>query len=156
MSDLRQISPHEISATVRGSEPYQVTLAFDSKEGWVGECSCPMAYFCKHVYAAMKALLAEHSSIRVRELSSGNALAALKKAVPQSKPVSSSFGDEVKHALNRGLKAEEKAFLKKLETIYLNCRGFGNINYWHFDQLGFPLKTFSWEELRIWPSFPPL
>jgi hypothetical protein len=154
VANLRQVSADEVSATVQGSEAYRVTLAFDSKEGWVGECSCPLGYYCKHIYAAMKSLLAEHSSTHVQELSNGTALAATKKTAPPPRPVSSIFADEVKHALNRGLKAEEKAFLKKLESIYLNCRGFGHINYWHFDQLGFPLKTFSWEELRIWPSFP--
>ena len=154
VSDLRQISPDEISATVQGSEKYQVKLAFDTKERWLGECSCPLGCYCKHIYAVMKSLLAEQVSAKVQALSSGIGLAGAKKPVPQSKPVSSSFGDEVKQALKRELKAEEKAFLKKLESTYLNCRGFGSINYWHFDQLGFPLKTFSWEELRIWPSFP--
>ena len=43
------------SATVRGSLDYEVTLFFSEGE-WDGECTCPVGYECKHIYATMLAL----------------------------------------------------------------------------------------------------
>jgi uncharacterized Zn finger protein len=58
------------SAKVLGSEVYDVNLFWD--DGWDAECSCPVGYECKHVYAAAKQLLAEHSSAVVADLSSAS------------------------------------------------------------------------------------
>src|SRR5438477_13068213 len=56
------------SAIVQGSAPYDVKLFYDSDAGWSGDCSCPLEGDCKHVYAALKALLAEHSIAWARGL----------------------------------------------------------------------------------------
>ncbi len=50
--------PHAAaSATVQGTLPYEVTLRYVAGEGWDGECSCPVGFLCKHLYAAGNALL---------------------------------------------------------------------------------------------------
>src|SRR5436309_564980 len=60
------------AASVQGTALYQIRLFLDLEEGWTGTCSCPLEYDCKHIYAAMRALLAEHSVASVRGLSAGN------------------------------------------------------------------------------------
>jgi uncharacterized Zn finger protein len=53
VSDLRDV-PGGVTATVQGTEPYQVRLAW-SADGLTGECSCPFSQdegeFCKHCVA---------------------------------------------------------------------------------------------------------
>src|SRR6476660_7150303 len=39
---------------------FLVEIHYDEEEGWQGVCSCSNAPECPHVYAAMKALLAEN------------------------------------------------------------------------------------------------
>ena len=68
VSDVECEEPGRIyAATVQGSEPYRVLLDYD--DGWDAECSCPVGYECKHVYATVKQLLAERAAAAVVELS---------------------------------------------------------------------------------------
>ena len=50
------------SAHVMDGELHEVDLEYDPTEGWSGSCSCPLEFDCEHVVAAMRALLAEHST----------------------------------------------------------------------------------------------
>ncbi|EEF62262.1 DEAD/DEAH box helicase [Pedosphaera parvula] len=151
---IRQTSPNEFSATIEGSQIYRVTLWFDAQAGWDADCSCPIGFDCKHIYAAMRALLAEYSSPSMHQLSDGSAPSTASKPSSKPKPSSGNFADDVKRALNRALKAEEKSFLKRLDRIYKECTRYGNISQWHFEQLGLKLKVNGWGPLHIWPSFP--
>ena len=71
--DLRCDEPGStFTADVEGGTLYQTTLRYDPESrSWWEECSCPMGGGCKHAYAAMKALLVEHSAAAVQSLSSG-------------------------------------------------------------------------------------
>jgi len=99
------------TATVQGSSPYEVELSYDEAEGWTGTCSCPMELDCKHAYAMMKALLAEHSIAAVRGLSAGLAeragkivpLSVKPKAVPV---ILRPLPTAVEAALGRNLKTD--------------------------------------------------
>ena len=59
-------------STVQGNSLYLVRLFYrkDSKS-WIGECGCPVAAKCKHVYASGKALLAENNVALVNGLVTG-------------------------------------------------------------------------------------
>lgn len=46
-----------VFAAVRGSETYECSLTYTTREGWDGDCSCPVGYECKHLYAAGTAFL---------------------------------------------------------------------------------------------------
>src|SRR2546427_7884437 len=59
------------SAVVKDGEGNEVNLHYAPVEGWSGEFSCPEEFDCEHVFAAMRALLAEHSTGAVRNLSAG-------------------------------------------------------------------------------------
>src|SRR6266702_8279212 len=59
------------SAQVNDAEMHDVHLEYYQLDGWSGDCSCPQEFECEHVFAAMRALVAEHSSAAVRNLSAG-------------------------------------------------------------------------------------
>src|SRR5437867_3821971 len=61
----------EYEAQVKGTQIYIVELCYDVEDGWTGVCTCPMEYQCKHIYAAVKALLAENNTAVVRDISAG-------------------------------------------------------------------------------------
>src|SRR5712691_6803232 len=75
LGHVQDLAPDEpgmaYSAHVQNGEREKVYLYYDSEDGWSGECTCPVEFECEHVYAAMRALLAEHSAAAVRNLSSG-------------------------------------------------------------------------------------
>jgi hypothetical protein len=142
-------------AEVRGGAAYVVSLRCDDLDGWEADCTCPREFDCKHVYAAMKALLAEHSSAVVQKISAGK---APKPAVLDQKPsvpaLSAPFHEKVAAALGRPLQRDETKFLNKLNEVYRRCVTTRQINNWDFDQLGLSLGGYSWEPLKIWPAFP--
>ncbi|MEO8428009.1 MAG: DEAD/DEAH box helicase, partial [Verrucomicrobiota bacterium] len=143
------------SATVRGSAPYDVDLFYDSDEGWSGVCSCPLEGDCKHIYAAMKALLAEHSIARVRGLSAGGKVQSLAGARKKlEKPPEGPWAERVVTALDRKLRPDESKFLRKLTEVYNRCRQARHITRWDFDELGLRIGGYGWEALQIWPAFP--
>ncbi|MBI5385112.1 MAG: DEAD/DEAH box helicase [Verrucomicrobia bacterium] len=143
------------SVHVQGSELYEVFLDYDAAEGWSGTCTCPMEIDCKHVYAAMKALLAEHSVAAVRGLSAG---AVAKSAPPPPKKpalrVAGQVGDLLETEVGRPLRAEERRFVNKLAEIYRRCCVNHHITTWDFQELGLYLGGYGWDALHIWPSFP--
>ena len=139
---------------VRGTLPYEVELFYDDDtEGWLGNCTCPVEADCKHAYAAMKTLLAEHSIARVRGLSAGAA-----KLPPPARPLekapAGSLADQLKAALGRALAPEEMNFLRAIGKVFAHCRNTRVITHWDFDQLGLSLGGHGWNALHIWPAFP--
>ena len=44
------------SAVVKDGETYEVELTYEAADGWSGSCTCPQAYACEHIFAAMSAL----------------------------------------------------------------------------------------------------
>ncbi len=140
------------SAVVEGSQPYTVHLSFTDDDGWVGDCTCAVGYDCKHVYAAMKALLAEHTRNEVQRLSSG--AVSDSAAAKSSSAAAASFPDQVQAALGRALKAEEKKFLAQLQRTFAHCQQVRSITYWDFEHMGLRLPGHGYQALQIWPSFP--
>ncbi|MEK7684512.1 MAG: DEAD/DEAH box helicase [Verrucomicrobiota bacterium] len=148
-------------AAVQGSQLYEVDLFLDPIEGWTGSCSCPLEFDCKHVYAAMKSLLAEHSVASVRGLSAG-ATGKIVKApgsIAQPKPpkpavAPGEFAQTVAEALGRPLRPEETKLLLKLHAVYSRCGQKRSITKWDFEDLGLSLGGYGWDALHIWPSFP--
>ncbi|MDB6023995.1 MAG: Non-specific serine/threonine protein kinase [Verrucomicrobiales bacterium] len=154
VSDLAR-TDRVIRALVRGSEPdpYHVILTFNSRSEWVSACSCPMGGNCKHVYATMKALLAEHSVASVQNLSSKTTASTPTPKATRKKPVVP-FPEQVANALDRPLKHDEQSFLQRLQQTYVNCQHFGRITPQDFEQMGLRLGGHRWEALKIWPEQP--
>jgi hypothetical protein len=59
--------PTTVFAAVRGSEIYECTLTY-AREGWSGECSCPVGVACKHLYAVGSAFLVQLTDEETRHL----------------------------------------------------------------------------------------
>ena len=152
--DLRCDEPGStFTADVEGGTLYQTTLRYDPESrSWWEECSCPMGGGCKHAYAAMKALLVEHSAAAVQSLSSGKKVP--KKQVFQ--PLTSGvLAKQASAALGRELSRAESDFVRRLEERFEKLRERPFLT--GDDLIGFGFKfagTNAWEKLDAWPATP--
>lgn len=140
-------NPFEFSTTVQGSDLYEVLLEYEPEEGWYTECSCPVGNDCKHIYAALKGLLAENSAGQVQQLSSGT------KKKPE--PESASLSAALEQKLGRTLKPEERRFTSKLLEILRVTRSHRGLWGWELAELGLKLPENRWpeftkDELTFW------
>lgn len=144
------------TSTVEDTFQYHVSLYSMEGVGWNGDCTCPQAHDCRHLYAAMRELLAEHSAALTRNLSSGTVRPAGRavEAAPTNRQ--KTFADEVAEALGRPLKPTERKFLTALTRVYEHARLTRQVTTVDLVPLGLVAgHTFhSWQPLRIWPSFP--
>ena len=147
----------EFLVDVQGTELYTVRVVLDAQDGVAHEeCSCPLGGDCKHVYAALKALLVEHTQGSVRSLSEGaKELPSVATAAKPPADDTLSFPEQVAASLSRNLTATEKSFLVRLNKLFLQCRQRGHITGWDFQELGLPLGGgYNWDALKIWPAVP--
>jgi len=146
------------SAKVQGSDRYQVDFCFDDTEGWTASCSCPLGEDCKHIYAALKALLAENSVAQVRGLSAASAPASPRPAaapLSRREPVpDGALAAKVAAALGRGLRKDEAQFLRKVTELYRRRLGSSTIPRSDLLELGYSAPGYPWDQLRIWPAAP--
>jgi hypothetical protein len=150
---IEQNSRDSFTARVQGTFEYTVHLGFASTDGWAGDCTCPVGFDCKHVYAAMKALLAEHTRDEVQRLSSGTG--APPGRIPPAKAAPpEDFQREVREALGRPLSRPEGDYLRKLTQIFGRCQQVRGISYWDFYELGFRFADNPYQPMKIWPAFP--
>ena len=150
----------EYSAIVRDSKPYHVDLYYDDLDGWDGFCTCPEeGAWCKHVYAVALMLLAESSIATVQALSSGVKQPADVSKIPKppqpaAKAAVAAPEDPLRIALGRPLNSSEKTFLKNLGKAYQESQKTRSITRWQLGELGLHMHGYSWDALKIWPSFP--
>ena len=148
------------SAVVRDVTDYSVELGYDETEGWIGLCNCSQEMECEHMYAVMSSLLAENRAASVRGLSSGmgSALARLAEARwkqrKATQPEIGELAERLEVAKGKRLTREELTFIKGLHGAFLRCSQSRQITAWDFQQMGLPLKGYSWADLKIWPAFP--
>jgi hypothetical protein len=152
-----------VSAMVQGRDLYSVNLFYDEVEGWFGECTCPLEMECKHIYAVMKAWLAELSAAQVRELSSRSMLSApaparrspkKASAAPQEPEEKRDLSQMATAALGRALSREEARFIAGVQMVYRRSCTSRRISRWDFDEMGLTIGGYGWDALKIWPSFP--
>jgi len=141
------------TADVQGQE---VDLEYDPIEGWAGSCTCMRETDCEHIFAAMRALLAEHSAASVRVLSSGSsqAAAAVARAATKSDEDTGRLARQLMATLCRPLTAEENKFVRKVQNVFKRCQQNRHITRWDFDEMGLHLGGYGWDSLQIWPAFP--
>src|SRR6266567_4157870 len=144
------------SAEVQDGQKREVYLHYDSVEGWSGDCTCPVEEDCEHIFAAMRALLAEHSAAAVRSLSAGASSASPMRARGGKKQDEESGGlaRRLMATVGRPLDAKETAFIRKVHAAFLRCRQNGHITRWDFEEMGLRLGGYGWEALQIWPALP--
>ncbi len=129
------------SIKVHGTFSYEVSFCYDPDTGWDAECSCPVGCDCKHIYAAVKTLLAR----------SGGA-AAPGTDVPAPPPPSEGLAAKVQAALERPLKPQESGYLRKLREAFRRVATSRQIGYWDLETLG--LTGLGWNAPQLWPSLP--
>ena len=151
------------SATVRGSMDYEVTLFYGSGE-WDGECTCPVGYECKHIYAAMLAFQKQAADFPPASLSV-NPPAQSAKAKKQSKSTAKSASAplvpaspvvvRVTESLGRQPNAKEAAFLLQVQALFQKVRQ-SNDGLMSYDlRLIAPgVSDYSWVKLDLWPRPP--
>jgi hypothetical protein len=138
------------------AEDQEVRLDYDPIEGWSGSCTCSRKTDCEHIFASMRALLAEHSAASVRSLSSGSsqAAAAVARAATKADEDSGRLARQLMASLGRSLKPEENKFTRKVQNVFKRCQQNRHITRWDFDEMGLHLGGYGWDSLQIWPAFP--
>jgi hypothetical protein len=161
---VRNLTPREpgcsYAAEVGADKPCQVELLYDKEDGWEGDCSCEDEFQCEHLFAAMRALLAEHSTAIVRNLSASvpSAMAAAMSGARQDKKDAEAENDALARklitALQRPLNAAETKFIRRVHAVYTRCCQARHITRWDFQEMGLSLGGYGWDALQIWPAFP--
>jgi hypothetical protein len=147
------------SATVRGSLDYEVTLFFSEGE-WDGECTCPVGYECKHIYATMLALRKNASqfpsappNLTVLPPASKSKKAA-KSPSPPLVPASPVV-TRVTKALGRPPNAKEAAFLRQVQMLFKKVnQSNGALLPYDLRLFAPALNDFGWAALDLWPKMP--
>ncbi len=145
------------TAIVESGGAQEVGLEYDPIEGWSGSCTCTRGEDCEHIFATMRALLAEHSAASVRSLSSAGSQAAavaVARAASKSEEDSGRLARQLMASLGRPLKAEENKFIRKVQNVFKRCQVNRHITRWDFDEMGLNLGGYGWDSLQIWPAFP--
>src|SRR5260370_1651511 len=138
---VQNLAPEEAgmsySAIVNDGEPREVDLEYDPVEGWSGNCTCEQEFDCPHIFAAMRALLAEHSMAAVRNLSSGASTpsATWNKGTGKTEGDSAGLARRLMATLWRPLNAEETKFVRKVHNLYLRSHHTPHITHWHSSAL---------------------
>ena len=152
---------HLYAAVVRGGMDYEVGLEYQADSGWAAECSCPVGYECKHIYAAMLALRSpKYRSILqapldsapavTRATSKGGRATSPKPAVPET-----ALSTRLIAALGRPLAPAERAYLWNIQTLFKASRDFRRTpTPYELQALapGYIAKT--WAPLDLWPEPP--
>src|SRR4051812_31463857 len=140
------------ATVVEGNDDFDVELSYDGVDGWLGDCTCAFER-CHHQYAAMRALLAEHGTAVVRNLSSSKP-AAVQGAAASTREVEPGLARRLTSALGRVPNAAESKFIKRVESAYTRSRQTGNITNWDFEEMGLRLGGYGWDAVKIWPAAP--
>ncbi|MGA2244551.1 MAG: SNF2-related protein, partial [Verrucomicrobiota bacterium] len=139
---LRCLTPgRKYLANVHGNFKYQVQLEND--DGWDGECSCPIGYECKHIYAAVKQLLAA-------QVGQGTAGAGS----PPAEDPPSGLAATVREKLGRDLTDHERRYLQNISRLFRKASN-GGLQYQHeLTGLGQPSSLDYWNRLELYPRVP--
>jgi hypothetical protein len=144
------------AAQVEDTFSYHVSVFSYEAEGWDGDCTCPQAHGCRHIYATVRALLAEHSAALTRSLSAGTLRQTGRMVQPVAPPQEVPFASEVATKLGRPLKNPEKRYLAALHRVFEHARLTQQITASDLAPLGMSRQNpfQNWQPLRLWPSFP--
>ncbi len=120
---------------VQDDEVCTVQLNHDQDLGWHLECSCKSTIYCKHLFAALKTLLAEHTVAQVQTLSGKGFVQTSASATEHE------FQRLVQNALGRSLRKNETTFLGQLGQVYRMCKESRRVESRHLQLLGLPVRS---------------
>lgn len=144
---LDSSTPGCLRFRIEGDPSVEVVWSRDGNSDWTAVCDVHKEQDCSHVYAAGKALLAEHSHALVQNLSSRAAAAVV--------PDTNSGGLEasVRASLGRALTRKEKEFVREIADLFKTSKGLGEISTLELRRLGFQQVSLFDYRVRIAP-FP--
>ena len=136
------------SAIVRGSFDYEVNLYFEDG-GWDGDCSCPVGYECKHIYAVALAVQKELGTSAPVTVPAPPKRAAKSSAAPKSP-----LAERVAAALGRPLRGQETAFVRLVKSLYDKVARAGGLMGYDLAALSPHFRQYGWGLLELWPEPP--
>jgi hypothetical protein len=146
-------------ALVRGGDDYEVTLEYSNGDGgWEAFCTCPMAYDCKHAYAAILALQANAGNLQAwapNKRKPGRA--TRKNIIPadfSAQLPSSPLADLIKKGLGRKLSQAECEYVRSAQAAFRACQG-REMTASDLAVFSPDLRDYSWTPLQLWPSDQP-
>ena len=139
-----------IQALVQGSYLYAVSLRHHEKTGWSGTCACPVAFDCKHCYAAM--LAAVDAWADEDEDPEVAAPAGKKSAAKKMAPVT--FREMLTEKLGRRLSAEESVFAGRVDAFHNQFRREEMVAKGEVNGVFGLGDRWNWHTEKIWPSSP--
>ncbi len=149
------VPDQEYLAVVQGGENYEVTLEFADRV-WTSDCTCPMAYDCKHAVAAMLELQKRASA---PDQPSATATKNTSNAKPVKgkptyyQPPRSPIYDRLTAHLGRPLTQTEADFIRRVQSLYQNAR-YRQLNDSDLGQVCFTRNFYNWQPLALWPEPP--
>jgi hypothetical protein len=138
-------------ASVQGGSNYEVSLEYiaDGRK-WSNFCTCPVGSDCKHAYAALEQLLAEHARAAVYSLSATDG-----EKSPFSRPAApATFAETVRDTAGRKLTQEEAGYLRNISYLFQQATT-GRLYYTNeLTRLGIGPALRLWERLELYPATP--
>jgi hypothetical protein len=132
----------------------EVGVHYDEADGWVGNCSCDQQAKCLHISAVLQALMAEHSSAVVRNLSASRSTTGAGSGSKGKSGEEPGLARRLLAIAGRPLNVEETKFIRKVSAVFQRVRQLGHISRWDFQEMGFRLPGYGWDTLQIWPALP--
>ena len=134
----------------------QLKLATDRRFGshWTDNCDCgenKPEGICRHVYAALKALIAVTQQSEVEHLSSKGTAAGGNRDAKDAPPLTLRARAELK--LGRQLEPKEIAFFDRFARLYKRFQHDGSLFVGDLVDLGIRVTGISWERLKL-PAVP--
>ena len=120
---------------VQGSIRSEVTLDY-AAGGWEAECTCPVMFDCKHIVAALLALL-----------NAAGAPALVARPGQQC-----TLDTELRDKLGRPLTGLEAALVKKLRNLHQRFSGSGGVDISELQRLFPGLHGSMWEQISLLPG----
>ncbi len=132
-----------IRAEVHGTEDYEVILA-RAHQGWVSQCTCPLEYDCKHVYATGLAWLRQHDRA---PKSTAEKITPLPLPI---RPGEESLVAEFTAATGQPPDRPQLAFLRNLQSVHLSLHHRG---YSWFDRNALSALAPAKDRYRLLQSY---
>jgi len=152
---LECIIPDEsYAAVVQGGENYAVTLDFEDRV-WSADCSCPMAYDCKHTVAALLELQQRATANGEPAPATTKAAAARAKARPRGvpQPPATPLYVRLTEHLGRELDSTEVAFISIVQNLHALTR-YRQLTDNDLTAVTQTRNFHHYQPLELWPSPP--
>jgi len=151
----------EYAALVSGGEDYEVAFEYDPEDhSWAAECTCPVTYECKHIYAAMLALQANAAKLCESKLANGKSSRKARqkpatvtlRSAPQ--PPASPLSTALTQSLGRMLDRTEVDYVQRIQWLYHQACSGHTITANAMNHLAPALQDYGWQPLELWPDLP--